>query len=283
VEYGSCSSEKSSQALQIFNERGNRMKRINLWSIAALCACLLILTPGASWAAEKTYTNSIDMEFILIPAGSFTMGADKNFENAYDHETPQHLVSISQPFYLGTYEVTQEQWTAVMGNNPSEFKERNNPVENVSWDDIQIFIQRLNQKEGHARYRLPTEAEWEYAARAGTTGAYSFGDDEDSLGRYAWYRGNSDEKTHPVGQKQPNAWGLYDMHGNVCEWVQDWTGNYSSSSVADPRGPSSGLYRVGRGGSWDDPARRCRAAYRGHNPLGDRSASFGFRLALSPE
>jgi formylglycine-generating enzyme required for sulfatase activity len=259
------------------------MKRIKLWSITALYAFLLILAPGASLAAEKTYTTSLGMDFTLVPAGSFTMGADKNFENADDDETPQHRVSISKPFYLGTYEVTQAQWTAVMGNNPSKFKGRSNPVEQVSWDDIRIFIQRLNQKEGHARYRLPTEAEWEYAARAGTTGAYSFGDDEDSLGRYAWYEGNSGEKTHPVGQKQPNAWGLYDMHGNVYEWVQDWYGNYSSSSVTDPKGPSSGSLRVYRGGGWRSPARYCRAALRGSNSPGRRDVGLGFRLALSPE
>ncbi|MDR1044893.1 MAG: formylglycine-generating enzyme family protein, partial [Candidatus Adiutrix sp.] len=145
------------------------MKRIKLWSLAALYACLLILTPGSSLTTEKTYTNSLGLEFTLIPAGSFTMGADKNFENALYGETPQHRVSISQPFYLGTYEVTQAQWTAVMGSNPSRFEGQSNPVEQVSWDDAQAFIKRLNQQEGHSRYRLPTEAEWEYAARAGTT------------------------------------------------------------------------------------------------------------------
>ncbi|MDR1043800.1 MAG: formylglycine-generating enzyme family protein [Candidatus Adiutrix sp.] len=259
------------------------MERIKLWSLAALYACLLILAPGASLAAEKTYTNSLGMDFTLVPAGSFTMGADKDLENANYNETPQHRVSISQPFYLGAYEVTQAQWTAVMGNNPSKFKGRSNPVEMVSWNDAQAFIQRLNAKEGHNRYRLPTEAEWEYAARAGTTSAYSFGDDEDSLGRYAWYWDNSDEKTHPVGQKQPNAWGLYDMHGNVDEWVQDWYGNYSSSSVTDPKGPSSGSDRVFRGGSWFCSAQGCRAALRFNFSPDYRVDFIGFRLALSPE
>ncbi|MDR1043801.1 MAG: formylglycine-generating enzyme family protein [Candidatus Adiutrix sp.] len=260
------------------------MKIIKLWSLAALYACLLILTPGSSLTAEKTYTNSLGMEFTLIPAGSFTMGADKKFEDATDDEMPQHRVIISQPFYLGAYEVTQAQWTAVMGNNPSKFKILSNPVEMVSWNDVQAFIQWLNAKEGHNRYRLPTEAEWEYAARAGTTGAYSFGGDKDSLGRYAWYRDNSGEKTHSVGQKQPNALGLYDMHGNVWEWVQDWYGrNYSSSSVTDPKGPSSGTLRVARGGSWSDSARYCRAAYRSHDSPDGRGDDVGFRLALSPE
>jgi formylglycine-generating enzyme required for sulfatase activity len=262
------------------------MKRINLWSIAVLYASLLILTPGASFAAEKTYTNSIGMEFILIPSGSFTMGADKNFENANDDATPQHRVSINKPLYLGTYEVTQAQWAAVMGNNPSNYKGWSNPVEQVSWDDIQVFIQRLNQKEGHTRYRLPTEAEWEYAARAGTESTYSFGDDAGQLGRYAWYGENYDSGfTHPVGQKQPNAWGLYDMHGNVWEWVQDWYGEryYSNSPGTDPKGPSSGSNRVIRGGSWNLNAEYCRSAYRDYIAPDYRYYIMGFRMALSPE
>jgi formylglycine-generating enzyme required for sulfatase activity len=247
----------------------------------------LFLSGGAfsAQAAEKTYTNSIGMEFVLIPSGSFIMGADKNFEEAADDETPQHRVTISKPFYLGAHEVTQAQWTAVMGNNPSKFKGRSNPVEMVSWDDVQIFIRRLNQQEGHKRYRLPTEAEWEYAARAGTTGAYSFGDDADSLGRYAWYVGNSGDKTHPVGQKQSNPWGLYDMHGNVWEWVQDWydSAYYSRSPGTDPKGPSSGSYRVVRGGSWNHHAMHCRSANRYDLTPDIRNVYFGFRLALSPE
>jgi formylglycine-generating enzyme required for sulfatase activity len=235
--------------------------------------------------ADKTFINDIGMEFVLIPSGSFTMGADKNFEDASDNETPQHRVRISQSFYLGKYEVTQAQWEAVMGNNPSKFRGRSNPVERVSWNDVQEFIRRLNERAGHARYRLPTEAEWEYAARAGTTDAYSFGDDAYYLGRYAWHDGNSGEETHPVGRKRPNAWGLYDMHGNVWEWVQDWYGEryYSHSPGVDPKGPPSGSYRVERGGGWDYSARFCRAAYRYGITPNSRVGNFGFRLALSPE
>jgi formylglycine-generating enzyme required for sulfatase activity len=235
-------------------------------------------------AAEKTYTNGIGMEFVLIPAGSFQMGADRNFEEASDDETPQHRVTISRPFYLGKTEVTQAQWTAVMGNNPSKFKGRTNPVEQVSWDDVQEFIRRLNRKEGTDKYRLPTEAEWEYAARAGTTSAYSFGDDASYLGRYAWYDGNSGDRPHPVGQKPPNAWGLHDMHGNVWEWVQDWyDGNYYGRSPStDPRGPSSGSSRVYRGGSWIYDAAYCRSANRYSYWPDYRYDNLGFRLALSP-
>jgi formylglycine-generating enzyme required for sulfatase activity len=212
------------------------------------------------------------------------MGANPTDKAAVPRETPQHRVSISKPFYLGKHEVTQAQWTAIMGNNPSQFKGRSNPVEKVSWDDIQTFINRLNKKEGHNRYRLPTEAEWEYAARAGTTGAYSFGDDADSLGRYAWYRENSEKKTHPVGQKEANAWGLYDMHGNVWEWVQDWYGEryYRHSPDSDPKGPSSGSSHVARGGCWFGPVEHSRSAYRVGIASEDSDPYLGFRLALSP-
>lgn len=237
-------------------------------------------------AQEKTHTNSIGMEFVLIPAGSFNMGVDKNFEGASDDETPRHSVTISQPFYLGKYEVTQEQWVAVMGGNPSGFKGRSNPVEQVSWNDVQTFIRRLNEKEKKGTYRLPTEAEWEYAARAGSTSTYFFGDDPAQLGQYAWYGESSASggSTHPVGQKQPNAWGLYDMHGNVWEWCQDWYGKdyYRNSSSSDPKGPSSGESRVDRGGGWFNSAWYCRSAIRNDYSPGIRSNGIGFRLAFSP-
>lgn len=257
-----------------------------IWSFVCLpLLCLGLCFSSAAVAAAKTHTNSIGMEFVLIPAGSFMMGADKNFEDASDSETPKHKVTISKPFYLGKYEVTQAQWAAVMGGNPSQFKGRSNPVDSVSWDDVQVFIKRLNAKEGGNRYRLPAEAEWEYAARAGTESTYSFGDDADSLGQYAWYDGNSGEKTHPVGQKQPNAWGLYDMHGNVWEWVQDWYGEnyYRRSPGTDPKGPSTGSYRMARGGGWADSAGGCRSAFRNGYTPDSRISSYGFRLALSPE
>ena len=223
------------------------------------------------------------MEFVKIPAGSYMRGCNANWENCSSDETPQRRISISS-FWLGTYEVTQAQWVEVMGSNPSKFKGRNNPVEQVSWHDAQEFVRRLNAKEGHNRYRLPTEAEWEYAARAGSTSAYSFGDEEDNLGAYAWFDGNSGEKTHPVGQKRPNNWGLYDMHGNVWEWVQDWYGKnyYASSPTENPRGPSAGENRVLRGGSWRDIARYCRVAFRYNLTPDNRYDDSGFRLALSP-
>jgi formylglycine-generating enzyme required for sulfatase activity len=251
-----------------------------------LCSIFFCLIPQRAFAAEQVYANSIGMEFVPIPAGSFVMGSDKGKDKeAGDDEIPQHQVTISKPFYLGRYEVTQAQWEAMMGNNPSKFQGRNNPVENVSWEDAQEFIKRLNAREGTNAYRLPTEAEWEYAARAGTTGIYSFGDDEASLGRHAWYDDNSDEKSHPVGQKAPNAWGLYDMHGNVYEWVQDWYDGfyYYKTPSENPRGLFIGLIRVNRGGAWVHGAWGCRSAFRGNNSPDRRRSDIGFRLALSPE
>ncbi|MDR3159529.1 MAG: formylglycine-generating enzyme family protein [Zoogloeaceae bacterium] len=258
-----------------------------------LTLCLLLsaaaLLSGCSGQSGQTVTNSIGMEFVLIPAGSFMMGSADDDQYAVKNEKPAHWVTISQPFYLGKYEVTQGEWTAVMGDNPSYFKGRSNPVESVTWHDVQTFIERLNQKEGTNKYRLPTEAEWEYAARAGTTTRYSFGDDVDSLGRYAWHYDNSGNKTHPVGQKEPNPWGLYDMHGNVWELVQDWEDDYSKSPVTDPRGPSGGsCCRVLRGGSWFDDPRHgwgwaFRSARRVGNPPVSRPKDSGFRLAFSPD
>ena len=249
---------------------------------------------------DSVWTNSLGMEFVLIPGGTFWMGSN-NVKDA----GPCHKVTIARPFYLGKYPVTQAQWEAVMGmmevrerrgpfgwfgqqnnlipNNPSHFKGADRPVENVSWNDVQDFIRKLNERENHNRYRLPTEAEWEYACRAGSTGRYCFSDDKSRLKDYAWYKGNSEGRTHPVGQKKPNAWGLYDMHGNVFEWVQDWYGSYGAGAVVDPRGPDAGVLRVLRGGSWRDNAESCRSANRdGHGPDFNIS-SFGFRLALSPK
>jgi formylglycine-generating enzyme required for sulfatase activity len=224
-------------------------------------------------------TNSIGIEFVLILAGTFMMGSPDSDTQAADGEKPAHRVTISQPFYLGMYAVTQGQWHAVMGTNPSQFTdELNRPVEWVSWDDTQEFLRRLNAKEGGMRYRLPTEAEWEYACRAGSTARYSFGDDSSQLDAYGWYYDNSGSTTHPVGQLTPNAWGLYDMHGNVLEWVQDWYGAYTPEPVTDPQGPTSGSLRVLRGGSWGNVAWYCRSAARGYGAPGGRFVLLGFRL-----
>lgn len=252
-------------------------------TVIGIMVVAVLSVPCLGTAEDKTYTNSIGMEFVLIPAGSFMMGGDKNFEDASDDETPRHRVTISKSFYMGKYEVTQEQWMALMSSNPSEFKGRSRPVEKVSWDDAQVFISALNRKEGKEVYRLPTEAEWEYAARAGSTTTYFFGDDKGGLGQYAWYEGNSGKETHPAGQLRANQWGLHDMSGNVWEWCQDWYGDkyYANSPSTDPTGPSSGSARVLRGGSWGNSAQSCRSADRCDYSPGSGINFFGFRLVRS--
>ena len=224
------------------------------------------------------YTLVLEAGFsiVRIPAGSFVMGSPEDEEGRRSNER-QHEVRISQAFWMGKYEVTQGQWEAVMGDNPSHFSACGSrcPVESVSWDDIQEFIRRLNEQEsgsGYA-YRLPTEAEWEYAARAGTTGAR-----HGELDEIAWWYRNSGSQTHPVGQKVANAWGLHDMLGNVSEWTADWSGSYPSRSVTDPQGPGTGSWRVPRGGSWVHSAGDLRSANRGARPPGSRNEYVGFRL-----
>jgi formylglycine-generating enzyme required for sulfatase activity len=204
--------------LRTANLRGANLRGANLRKVKLTVAQLEEANLQGADLTESFITNAFDMEFVWIPAGEFQMGSS----DGYDNERPVHTVHIKEPFFMTKYPVTQGQWEAVMGNDPSHFKgDPQRPVENVSWHDVQAFLQALNQKEAGNAYRLPTEAEWEYACRASTTTAYSFGDDASQLGEYAWYEENSQERTHSVGQKKPNAWGLYDMHGNVWEWVQD--------------------------------------------------------------
>ena len=240
-----------------------------------------------------TIKNSISMKLCLIPPGEFMMGSPESEADRRDNET-QHLVRITKPFYLSATEVTQSQYQQVMGTNPnrlgtnpSRFIGANKPVARVSWNDAMEFCRKLSAEEGE-EYRLPTEAEWEYACRAGTTTAYSFGDDTSQLEKYAWYKVNSGNTTHAVGKKFPNAWGLFDRHGNVWEWCQDRYAAYSSENVLiDPTGPVSGERRVLRGGSLYNPPRVVRSAYRFFSlPPVHRLLINGFRLArtcnLSP-
>ncbi len=224
-------------------------------------------------------SDDFGMKFVYIPPGTFMMGSSEN-EPGRDRDETLHRVTLTRGFYMQTTEVTQGQWKEVMGENPSRFKECGDdcPVETVSWDDVQEFIKSLNRK-GEGLYRLPTEAEWEYAARAGSETAYCFGNDAADLGKYAWYGESWDGGTHPVAQKQPNAWGLYDMHGNVWEWCHDWYGKYPSDTVTDPTGSESGSDRVNRCGSFLNTARYCRSANRGNwRPPGFRGGYLGFRL-----
>lgn len=218
------------------------------------------------------------MEFVTIPAGEFMMGCSPGDSGCSAGEEPRHKVRIAKSFEIGKFEVTQAQWCAVMGGNPSYFKRADLPVERVSWVDVQTFLQRVNARSDGYRYRLPTEAEWEYAARAGSAGPYYGKPDE-----IAWHSGKWGVKTHPVGRKQPNAWGLYDMLGNVWEWVQDWyASSYyssfsSSSPVVDPAGPPSGSFRVLRGGSWYDKSMYLRVSGRLYFKPDYKYVSIGFR------
>ena len=241
---------------------------------------------------EEHHGHRIAM--IWCPPGSFLMGTprppmpprrwwsiwrkDKHDDGFDEH---QHQVALIQGFWLAKYPVTQAQWEKVMGINPSDVKDPESPVVNVSWEDAVVFCKRLSAREG-GEYRLPTEEEWEYACRAGSTTNWCFGDDEEQLGDYAWFRANSSYNIHRVGLKKPNAWGLHDMHGNVWEWCQDW---YREDIGSDPQPPSedeaSGADRVNRGGSWFSPADYTRSAHRDWNDPSYRGGGVGLRLARS--
>ncbi|MFC1489536.1 SUMF1/EgtB/PvdO family nonheme iron enzyme, partial [Thermodesulfobacteriota bacterium] len=251
--------------------------------------------------------NSFGMEFVYIQPGTFTMGSPPN-EPERDNDEKQHKVVLTKGFYMQTTEVTQGQWKAVMGSNPSYFKNCGNdcPVEKISWRNVQEFIRKLNQRESDSIYRLPTEAEWEYACRAGSSTILTNGNlselkcgYDSNLDNVGWYCGNSSviydgcydarrnggkscAGTHIVAQKKPNAWGLYDMHGSVWEWCQDWKGNYPTGSATDPTGPSIGSHRVVRGGSWGNEAMSCRSANRFGNSPGNGGNDLGFRLLRNP-
>ena len=223
-----------------------------------------------------------------IPSGTFVMGSPSDEQDRDSDEGPQTTVTITKPFWLGKTEVTQSQWKAVMGNTPSRRNGDDLPVESVSWNDAVAFCEKLNEMKRATlpagyHYTLPTEAQWEYACRAGTTTRFYYGDDPgySQLGQYAWYAGNSSRKTHPVGEKLPNSWGLHDMHGNVWEWCLDRMGDYPGGSASDPQGPQSGVSRVNRGGSWGSDARYCRSANRGWRGPGNSNGFHGFRVALS--
>ena len=228
--------------------------------------------------------KGVKMEFVYIRPGKFTMGSDIDPEWGWQGvEKPKHEVTITKGFYLGKYEVTQAQYEAVIGSNPSEFYGEKLPVEKVSWKAADEFCRKVSEKTRRG-VRLPTEAEWEFACRAGTTTERSYGSDSAKLGEYAWYNENSGRDSHPVGQKKPNPWGLYDMYGNVWEWVADWYGAdyYSSSPSKDPTGPAKGSHRVLRGGAWRYVEHFCRSAARHHKHQSHGNFDKGFRAAVSP-
>lgn len=206
---------------------------------------------------------------------------DETGRSTLDDET-QYEVILTRPFYIQETEVTQKQWKALMGTNPSYFHGDDLPVERISWVEVQSYIEKLNQK-NEGFYRLPTEAEWEYVARAETSTPYFFGEDSSLLGDYAWYKENANKSTHPVGQKKPNPWGLYDIYGNVFEMVQDWYDDYPIGIATNPRGPFRGESKANRGGSWVYSARYCRSAQRYSAPKNFAHVGLGFRLVRELE
>ncbi|MFN6300953.1 MAG: formylglycine-generating enzyme family protein [Planctomycetota bacterium] len=258
-----------------------------------LIAAVIFLSLAEYLQAQqpKEITNSIGMKLMLIPKGKFMMGSPESEQGRNENEN-QHEVTISKDYYLGVYEVTQAQYEKVIGKNPSHFQgaEVGNenadlPVEMVSWDDAVEFCKKLSElpdeKKAGRVYRLPTEAEWEYACRVGSKTAYSFDDEEGLLPEYGWFSRNSSRRTHTVGLLEPNVWGLHDMHGHVWEWCSDWYEEYPEGAVSDPVGAKEGSSRVYRGGSWLNSAANCRSANRRRNDPSDRSNGIGFRVALS--
>ena len=225
--------------------------------------------------------NGITIDMVKVEAGTFMMGATSEMQKPYNDEKPVHQVTLTNNYYMGKYEVTQSLWQTVMGSNPSKFKGDDLPVERVSWNDCQEFISKLNSMTGR-KFRLPTEAEWEYAARGGKKSRGCQYSGSSNISKVAWYDdGNSGRKTHPVGTKQANELGIYDMTGNVLEWCQDRYSSYLSSSQTNPIGANSGSHRVRRGGSWDYAAVYCRSSYRYSDRPDRRNGDLGFRLVLS--
>ena len=232
--------------------------------------------------------HGVNLELVLVPAGRFSMGSPETEEERFDNE-PQHAVTITKPFYMGKFPVTQQQYEQIMGKNTSRFKGKDNPAETVSWDDAQEFCKRLSRT-AKQTVRLPTEAEWEYACRAGTRTRYYCGDSEEDLKRAAWFQGNSKVipvdwpnfgcTTHPVGQKEANAFGLYDMLGNVWQWCRDGYDDYQTGAATDPQGPARSKWRVLRGGSAFDFPGDCRSACRGRCGLGYSQYFLGFRVVV---
>ena len=257
---------------------------VNVTDVVDVINYILKPSEDPNPSANRTFTvNGVSFEMIAVEGGTFTMGAtSEQGSDAYDYEKPAHQVTLSS-YYIGKTEVTQELWKAVMGSNPSNFSGTNLPVETVSWNDCQTFITKLNNLTGK-NFRLPTEAEWEYAARGGNKSQGYKYSGSNTIDDVAWYDSNSSSKTHPVATKAPNELGIYDMSGNVYEWCSDWYSSsyYSSSSQTNPTGPTSGSYRVERGGSWRGNARRCRVSYRGSNSPGNTYFSIGLRLCLDP-
>lgn len=266
------------------------MKRAFAWARTIAVLSLLHLT-SVAYAADlpKSVTNSIGMQFVLIPSGTYIMGSPDDEEGRDDDETRRE-VTFSRAYWMGIYEVTQAEYIQVIGTNPSHFQTlpdsdcRRHPVERVKWQDAQQFCAKLSlfpaELAAGRTYRLPTEAEWECASRARGTKDDVGPSEIVPMEERAWFVANSLKRTHPVGEKKPNRWGIYDTNGNVWEWCQDWYEGYPAGPLVDPQGPRSSSARVYRGGSWYDEARFCRSSYRGAFDPSDRYYFLGFRVAL---
>jgi len=264
------------------------MNRLSFFLIIAIVlSCNFFINDALSQTptVEKIVIlpGDVPLHLVKIRCGSFFMGSQSSEKDMAPDEAPLHRVTISREFYLGKYEITQSQWKALMGENPSVFHNfnfsGNHPVEMVSWEDAQTFLQKLNEL-GPGFFRLPTESEWEYCCRAGTQSRFPWSDDPDYklLSEYAWFYSRAEGKSHPVGQKKPNDWGLYDMHGNVWEWCGDWFDNFSGDPVTDPPGALSGTGRIIRGGSWFNEPEALRSANRHRHPTDSRQTNIGIRI-----
>ena len=244
---------------------------------------LIVLNITGIYADDKTgniIENSLNMRLVRISAGEFIMGSPVD-EKGHQEDEFQHKVIFTDPFYIGITEVTQAQWKSVMGTNRSNFKGDDLPAEKLSWKEALLFCRKLSELEGRT-YRLPTEAEWEYACRGGSSGPYA--DSSNNPDQIAWYSNNSGNNTHPVGQMKPNAWGIYDMHGNVSEWCQDYyIPEYPDEEAVDQPGPGEGKYRVIRGGAWDSFPVGCRSSARSSAPASYQFKQTGFRVVLENE
>jgi formylglycine-generating enzyme required for sulfatase activity len=256
-------------------ERAIRQRRRLQWSLAWLLGMVLgtavVLLGGLHWYYSEQAFAQAQSEYEAAVA---------RFKSSYKCEKPAHGVTLTKPYYIGKYEITQEQYQSIMGNNPSSFKGRDLPVEQVSWNDAQEFCKKVSEKTGSVA-RLPTEAEWERACRAGTKTTYYTGDSDADLDRAGWYDKNSKKTTHPVGQKTPNAWGVYDMHGNVLEWCADWFEAYKCDSTVDPQCTAQEQGRVSRGGSRIGGPGGCRSANRGGIDPDGCGNILGFRVMVA--
>ena len=286
ADYGVESVEKNRTYVLVLNQMGMSSNPADVSTTASTVSVSPVQVPAvpSNTISDDVITipvkDGICIEMVKVEGGTFMMGATSEMKNPNSNEKPVHQVTLTNDYYMGKYEVTQALWQAVMGSNPSEYKGDNLPVETVSWNDCQKFISKLNSLTGRM-FRLPTEAEWEYAARGGKESRGYQYSGSSNISDVAWYDENSGSKTHPVGTKQANELGIYDMTGNVWEWCSDWYSSYSSSSQTNPTGSDSGSARVSRGGGWFNDASYCRLSVRFYYTPDFRLDILGLRLALS--